>query len=346
MFLQRNEAGKAFQMIRESSRQNVATIIWASSTLSGKVQSIDIPVDSVTQRITFAYSVDTKGSQLALRQPSGQLVGQGSPRTEDTQLNCGRILTVTKPDAGIWHAEMLGTGTFWLEALAQSDIYFISAEFVKVGGRPGHEGLFRIQGRPLVGSPGNLRASLSATSTGTAEFYFVNERGEILHKLRMNKENSDREFLEFLGSVDLPTVPFRLAVLGRDLAGKQYQRFFAPLFRAESVEVSSKLDFDELSAASTKEAAFVVRNMGPARKFKVTVTDTRRFVSKVDPKEFSLGPNQSGFVHVSLTVPPGTPSGVGDDLVVVAASSVEPATSNSSVVHLTVSNASDGQIPR
>jgi von Willebrand factor A domain-containing protein 7 len=346
MFLQRIEAGKAFQMIRESSRQNVATIIWTTSTLSGKVQSIDIPVDSVTQRITFAFSVDTKGSQLVLRHPSGRPVGQGSSRTEDTELNCGRILTVTKPDAGIWHAELSGTGTFWLEALAQSDIYFISAEFVREGGRPGHEGLFRIQGQPLIGSPGTLRASLSATSTGTAEFYLVNERGEILRKLRMKKENSDREFLEYLGSVDPPAMPFRLAVLGRDLAGKQYQRFFAPLFHAESVEVSSKLDFDELSAASTNEAAFAVRNLGPARKFKVTVTDTRRLVSRVDPRELSLRPNQSGIVHVSLTVPPATTSGIGDDLVVVAASLVAPATSNSSVVHLSVSNASGGQRPR
>jgi len=39
-----------------------------------------------------------------------------------------------------------------------------------------------------------------------------------------------------------------------------------------------------------------------------------------------------------LTVPAATASGVGDDLVIVAASTAGPPTSNSSVVHLSVSS--------
>src|SRR5712692_1521738 len=206
MFLQRSEAGKAFHLVRESTRSNVSTVFWATGTLDGKPQTITIPVDSVTKRITFTFSVDSKGNQLNLTQPSGGAIIEGLAGTEDTELNCGRILTVSSPEAGVWRAEITGTGRYWIEAQAQSDIYLVSVEFVKEGGRPGHEGLFRIQGQPVAGTPGTLQASLSASATETTEFYLVTEQGQIIQKLQMHAENSDREFLEFVGSVDLPDV--------------------------------------------------------------------------------------------------------------------------------------------
>src|SRR6266404_316818 len=345
MFLQRSEAVKALHLVRESTMNNMSTVFWATGTLDGKPQAITIPVDSVTKRITFTFSVDTKGNQLKLTQPSGGAVTQGSASTEVTELNCGRILTVSSPEAGEWRAEITGTGRYWIEAQVQSDIYFVSVEFVKKGGRPGHEGLFRIQGQPVAETPATLQASLSAKATKTTEFYLVTERGQTIQKLEIHAVNSDREFLEFVGSVDLPNVPFRVAVTGRDSNDKQYQRFFSNLFHAESVEVSPKLDFDKLPAGSTKQFAFTVRNIGFPRTFKLTVADAHQFVSRVEPKELALGAGESGTVRVDLAIPAGTVPGTGDDLVIVARSSVGPPTSNSSVVHLSVSSFSATQNP-
>jgi hypothetical protein len=346
MFLQRSEAAKAFHLVRESTRNNVATVFWGTGILDGKPLTIKIPLDSVTKRITFTFSVDTKGNQLKLTQPSGGAITEGLASTEVTELNCGRILTVSSPEVGEWRAEITGTGRYWMEAQAQSDIYFVGVEFVKKGGRPGHEGLFQIQGQPVAGTPAILQASLSANGTKTTEFYLVTEGGQAIQKLQMHGVNSDREFLEFVGSVDLPSVPFRVAVSGRDSNGKQYQRFFSNLFHAESVEVSAELDFDELSAGSTKQAVFKVRNIGSPRTLKLTVTDAHQFVSKVEPKELALGAGESGTVRVDLTVPAGTAPGAGDDLVIVARSTGGRPTSNSSVVHLSVSSPSATQNPR
>jgi hypothetical protein len=337
MFLQRSEAAKAFQLVRESTRNNVATVFWATGTLDAK-QIIRVPVDSVTKRITFSFSGDTKGNEFKVTQPSGGAITESSSSTEVTELNCGRILTVTSPEAGEWLAEITGRGRYWIEAQAQSDIFFVSVEFVKKGGRPGHEGLFRIQGQPLVGTPATLQASLSASATKTTEFYLVDEQGQTIQKLQMDAVNSDRQFLEFVGSVDLPNVPFRVALSGRDSNEKQYQRFFASLFHAEGVEVIAKPDLDELFPGNIKQVAFKVRNIGPPRTFKITVTDTHKFLSSVEPKELALGAGESGTVQVELTVPATTASGVGDDLVIVAASTAGPSTSNSSVVHLSVSS--------
>ena len=300
----------------------------------------------MTKRITFTFSVDTKGNQLKITQPSGGAITGGLAGTEDTALNCGRILTVSSPEAGEWRAEITGTGRYWIEVQAESDIHFVSVEFVKKGGRPGHEGLFRIQGQPVAGTPGTLQASLSATSTKSAEFYLVSEEAQVIQKLQMRAVNSDPVFLEFVGSVDLPDMPFRVAAMGRDSNGKQYQRFFSNLFHAQSVEISPRMDYDELPAGSTQQVEFTVRNIGVPRTFKLTVMDAHQFVSKVEPKELALGAGESGIVRVDLAVPAGTLEGIGDNLVVVAQSTTGPPTSNSSVVHLSVSSSSAAQNPR
>jgi hypothetical protein len=345
MFLQRSEAAKAFHLVRESTRSNVATVFWATGAFDGKTQTIDIPVDAVTRRITFTLSVDTKGGKLTLREPSGKVATDSSERTEVTELNCGRIVTVTSPESGNWRAELMGTGTFWMEVQAQSDIYFVSAEFVRKAGRPGHEGLFRIPGQPVAGRPATLQVSLSA-AVETEEFHLVTEGGETIQNLRMEKVSSDGNTVEFVGTLDVPKVPFRVVATGRDAHGAQYQRFFAGLFHAESVEVSSKLDFDEVPAGATKQATFTVRNTGPTRTFRVTVTDGRQFVSKVEPKELTLGLDESGLIRVDLTVPAGTASGVGDNVVVVATGTSGLSTSNFNVAHISVSPSTAVQNPR
>src|SRR5271169_2039588 len=268
LFLQRSEAAKSFHLVRESTKNNVETVLWATGTLDGQPKTIRIPVDSVTKRITFTFSEDTKGNALKLTQPSGGSITGSTASTEVTELNCGRIVTVSSPEAGEWRAEITGTGTYWLRVQAQSDIFFVSAEFVKRGGRPGHEGLFRIQGEPVAGTPAMLQASLPGSATETTEFCLVTEEGQAIQDFQMHVVNSDRQFFEFVGSVDLPALPFRVAVKGNDLNGKPYQRFFSNLFHVESAEVSPQLDFDELSPGSTKQVAFTIRNLAVPRTFR------------------------------------------------------------------------------
>jgi len=337
LFLQRNEAVKAMQLMRESTRENVSTVLWASSKLDARIYNLDVPVDSVTERITFTFSVDTKGTGLVLRGPDGHVVSEGSVGTEDTELNCGRIITVEKPQPGIWQAQVSGSGTFWLEAQAQSEIYFISAEFVKLGGRPGHEGLFKIQGQPLAGEPATLQATVSAAETRTATLSLVSESADVLQNLRMTEGGEERDPLEFTGEVPLPGVPFRVAVSGQDTKGMRFQRFFGPLFHAATVALIPKMAFEELAPGSTREAEFEIRNLGPARSFEVVVTDARRFATFGERRSITLGAHQTGSFKVKLTVPSGTEQGVEDDLVVVASSTSGAPTTNSAIVRLTVS---------
>jgi hypothetical protein len=324
----------------------MGTVLWATGTLDAKVQSFEVPVDSVTTRITFSMSVDTKGTKLALTQPSGGVIAEATANNEITELNCGRIVTVSTPETGIWRVQITGTGKFWIEVQAESDIHIISAEFVRKGGRPGHEGLFRIQGQPLSGIPATLQVSLSTQEVETAEFRLVSDRGDTLQELHVQPENSDRDFREYLGILEPPKQPFRVAVSGHDSKGRPYQRFFPALFHAETVEVLPDHVSDELSVGSSTTLTFTLRNIGPSSNFKISVADGHQFVSHVSSLELALGAGESKTLHVELTVPAGTAPGTGDDLVVVAASTTEPATTNSSVVHLSVSASNVTQNPR
>jgi hypothetical protein len=347
LFLQRSEAGKAFHLVRESMASNKATVFWATGTLDAKPVAIDIPVDSVSSRITFTFSVDTKGSVLKLTQPSGGVITQGLASTEVTELNCGRIITVSSPEPGAWRAELNGSGRYWLQAEAQSDIYFISVEFVEKGGRPGHEGMFKIAGQPVQMTPADLQAHVSAEETKTLEFSLVSERGEFVQKLQMQPINSDRSFYELAGKLDLPNAPFRVAMRGRDKNDKPYQRFFSNLFHAEGVEIFADSGLRELAPGSATQITFRVRNIGVARKFNISVADAHKFVSNVEPRELNIGANESATVRMDVNVPAGTASGIGDDVIIIAKSVEEKFTSNSAIIHLLVTpSANTSQNPR
>src|ERR1700757_951382 len=77
MFLQPSEAARAFHLVRESTRSNISPVFWATGTLNGTPQAVEIPVDSVTERITFTFSSDTRGNRLILTRPSGAIITDG-----------------------------------------------------------------------------------------------------------------------------------------------------------------------------------------------------------------------------------------------------------------------------
>ena len=334
MFLQPSEAGKAFHLVRETTRNNISTILWATGTLDGHVQPAMLPVDSTSHRMTVAFSSAAEGSNIKIVPPSGATISQTSTNTEITELRCGRIVTVASPEPGIWRVELTGHGKFWLEAQVQSDIHFLRAEFVRQGGRPGHEGFFRIDGQPIAGKPAMIRASLSAEGARNHEFYLASERGELIQKLQMHATGSSGD--GYMGTADLPNVPFRVAVTGIDGSGKPYQRFYASLFRPESLEVLWNRTFDELPVGNTERTEFTVRNTGAGGTFKITAVDAHQFAVRVEPVELALDSGQSGTVVINLSVPAATQPGIGDDVIVVATRTAGPPASNSSVAHFSV----------
>jgi hypothetical protein len=331
MFLQPSEAAKSGHLMREVT--NRETVLWATGRLGEGPGEFVVPVDSSIKRITFVLSVDTKGGAMSVVRPSGAEVQPGGAGTEISELNCGRIVTVAAPEPGQWRLRLTGSGQFWLTSSAQTEIAFLSVEFVKLGGRPGHEGLFPISGRPLTGKRATLEVDLSQ-AVKAAEFHLVSERGDILAPVRMHIDSSDEDSHEYFGELDLPAVPFRVAMAGKDSRGNAFQRFFHTLFHAESVEITLA-DHSEVPPGGTTRVTFTVHNIGPPSTFRIDATAGKRLVSRVEPPELSLATGERKTVTVEMTLADGTRSGLrSDDLTVTATSTSGRSTSNWATVSL------------
>jgi hypothetical protein len=174
---------------------------------------------------------DGTGGSLVLASPDGRPVTPKTPGVSDTVLNCGRVIVITAPQTGIWRATVTPSQRFWLAARARTELGLVAVEFVRPGGRPGHEGWFEIHGQPIAGRPAMLRVRVSEPQPDAPEFQLISPQGQPIQVVKLERLDDE----EFLGRLDLPAVPFRVMVNGRDGLGVPYQRLSTHLFHAELV---------------------------------------------------------------------------------------------------------------
>jgi hypothetical protein len=242
---------------------------------------------------------------------------------EDSTFTCSRIVTVDAPSAGAWLARVDGPGRFWLVVHAKSELDLIGVAFVRPGGRPGHEGLFRIAGQPVVDTPATLRVSVSDDEVRSRRFGWISSAGESLNELDLARSGDD----EFTGAVALPNRPVRLIMTGVDRSGAPYQRVNGPLFHAESVEVTAPVSMETLPAGERSTVPFQIRNVGPAATFRLVAVQGGSVVS-VDPPSVTIPEGGTATVRVSVN-PPQAGSNV--ELVLTASSESPRATTNSAI---------------
>ena len=291
-FLSSAEVAKSAQIISASSQSEL--MLWASGD-SEKTYSVS--VDASVERAMFSASFDSKGGTLTVISPEGTIFQQGE-RSQDTLLNCGRVITIDAPASGAWHLRVAPTGRFWLVARSKSDLSLIDAEFVQPGGRPGHEGLVRIQGQPIAGKPATLRVRVSSEAK-SATFGLVSLDAEPLQNLELKSlENG-----EFVGTLSLPNEAFRVTVTGLDESGIRFQRIFATLFHAQPVEVIPPTGVETVAAGTLSPIIFTVRNSGPSIRLNLVAVDSKGNVIAAEPSTLELDQGADGAVTVRLTVP-------------------------------------------
>jgi von Willebrand factor A domain-containing protein 7 len=338
-FLNPSEVGKAFHYVRESSGGQTETLLWAMGTFAPESpQEFIVPVDSTVRRVTFSMSVETSGSDFIVTDPAGGAVAATDSRTDITVLNCGRIVTVDAPTPGAWRLRASGVGRFWLTTHARTELSFVTAEFVRPGGRPGHEGLFRIHGQPLAGVPATLRAVVSREHVASLAFDLVSQHGDEIRGVRL-KADATHDDAEFVATFDLPSQPFRVRVTGIDAAGRRYQRVFQTLFHGETVEVTPAMStIDDVAPGSSSAAAFTVHNVGPAGAFRIMAADGRRMIGRFEPTTLTLESGAVATVTVWINVPADAKPGTGADITVTAVSESQPPTTNGATLHLEIKN--------
>ena len=310
--------------VMESKLLHTANILFASGVLrKGEPRDFQIPVDSTVESVSFSVTVDCKES-IAVWRPSGDAVTPGgSAGFNDTEMVAGRVLTVKRPETGSWRVRVSGTGGYSVSVLAKSDLDLLGLDFVRVGGRPGHEGLFPIKGQPT--SPDQMARARLSGPFQTATFKLLSESGDAIQALALT--TTDRE--EFTGNLRLPDQPFRVAVEGTDDRGLPYQRVLAHRMELQSIEITTLTPMEELKAGTTTKMSFQVRNLGTAGAFQaVVVWLGRNFIRTPTPMRLALPSGGAVAIETDVEVPADVPPGTEITITVAVTRKTPPTSEN------------------
>jgi hypothetical protein len=324
-FMSPGEISKAAHIMSASSQSEL--MLWAAG--EGTTRYV-VHVDSSVKRASFSATFDNTGGTLTVISPEGVAVQPGDT-IEDTVLSCGRVVTVDSPAAGSWQVAVVPSGRFWLVTHAKTDLSIVSAEFVAPGGRPGHEGLFKISGMPIAGREAMLRV-LVVSAPKRPAFQLVSIDAQRLQTIALEPESDD----EFVGPVTLPDRPFRLMVSGVDESGTRFQRVFPTLFSAETIEVIPSVGVDTVTPGESTPISFTVRNSGPAVHLRFTATGAGGKRLPVEAATADLASGSEVIVTVRVALPADAAPGSDASVLLTAAADAPSESMNYARQQLTV----------
>jgi len=234
----RSEAGRSMVLMQYSGKHE-DTIFRSTGTLSTGSRAFTFPVDSTIESLMVTVTLQCLQSITVLR-PTNTEVHAGEPDVNDNRFRSGQALILTRPQAGAWRVRIAGMGLFFVVAQARSSISLNRVEFVELGGRPGHEGMFPVKGPLHLGEPRTLSVDLEAPA-GETHFRLIDSAGETLEPLEMSADAGGQGDDErtFEGKLTLKHAAFRVAVEGRDAAGYPYQRVLPRLIQIQSAVPSA-----------------------------------------------------------------------------------------------------------
>jgi hypothetical protein len=356
-FLSRSEAGKITRLADLIVRSNAASVLLIGDTVAGTPKVYPVPVDSTMTRATFSVGGTLSGATVALSRPDGTTVQPTDPGVTLLSLNGnylytgfsyefvggGLVYSIANPPTGLWSVAVNGSGDFSLKVSGESPLDLSSFRFVRLGGRPGHQGFFPIDGLPLAGEVATADSVVSGPFS-TTHFQLRNRVGELLQSLNLTgvPETTD----EFSGTLTPPNSSFLVYLTGQDAAGKEYQRVLSGGIRPQTVGLIAPVAHD-LPAGQTTTYTFKVTNGGAAADtFSVVASDDRRFLTSVSPTSLTLAAGASVDVLTQLLPPETTPAGTSDTLTLTVQSTGAPDTRNFAVVTSVVTLGGGNQPPQ
>ena len=332
-FVSAGEIANLFGLIKPTLTGDLQPLLILNATLSPGTRSYTVPVDPSITSVTFSVALDFPTAIRVFR-PGGIEVRPTDIDANVTALSTGRIVTVSDPASGDWRLELTGSGDLSASIMGNSPFQLGPAGFVERRGREGHEGLFPINGQPVLGDAQLARAKLRG-SVGTVSFEAVSPAGVRIGDLPLLAGDPDAASDEFVGSGTLPTEKFRVYARGVDAAGFEFVRAYPVLFGVQSVRVRPVAAGVQLALGRPTPVEFDVTNLGPAGTFVITAADDAGFITGVSPANLTIAAGGTSRVTIDMLAP-ATTTVPFDTLTVVARSSVDPSVSNSARIGLAV----------
>jgi hypothetical protein len=342
LFNRFSETGAVFPLISSQVGGPQVNILHDAGTLSGS-RDVPFPVDSMINALAVSTSLDSV-TAIVLTRPDGTPVVASDPGVSVTTVGRGAIFLINTPQQGSWNLHVEGSGALSIDVRGKSsrDLLrqlpnFSSFNFVTLTGRIGHSGYFPIPGQPVVGDTQTAVARLNGSISNVA-FNLVNENGDPLQPVTLTQNDSNAAPDDFVGTVSLPTQPFRVLATGKDANGIAFQRTLPSLLHPETIRVTPTTFLsDGLPQGQPVSLVFTVQNVGPAGNFNLAASDGQFFVNSVSPSSLALASGGTGTVTVNLFVPLSAAAGTDDSITLLATSATDPTITNSAVQTFEVS---------
>ena len=200
-------------------------VLLAYGRFDASRRSFAIPVESGVRTLTIFAGAQRKDRAVVVR-PDGAVVADGTPGVRLQTFSHMTIATIQEPAPGSWRIDFEGAGMYSISAHATpaaeaSAPQLVAFDFVEMGGRLAHEGLFPIQREVRKGE--SILCQLHvAGATSAVQLALVTGDERPIQAVPMDAEPGDTE--HYLGRCVIPGVPFRVVVTGRDHAGQFFRR--------------------------------------------------------------------------------------------------------------------------
>src|SRR5882724_2017806 len=122
----RSEAGRSMVLMRET-RKHEEVVARATGTMPGGYRDLQFPVDTTTESMLLAISLQCSQA-VSIYRPSGAELRASEPGVEDNVYRSGRIVIQSRPETGVWRVRLAGAGIFSVVVQARSPISFDGAE--------------------------------------------------------------------------------------------------------------------------------------------------------------------------------------------------------------------------
>lgn len=342
--------------VRSQSQEHaLRTIVQLRVSISGDPAAIDVPVDaSINQLVVEIQSAPAVS--VTLLRPGGTRAGETDRDVSVSDLNVMdlerevpanlRLYTVEHPQAGVWQIALAAaagaSGSIALvKVLGNTPIAFNSFDFVRKQDGV-HGGYFEIEGMPLSGAPATAVARIWR-GPDEATFRLVDESGSVLRRIALSKGNPHTVRDDFLGTFELPAVPFQVVMNAVDESGWPIQRLYPAKFRAQPVAVFlSPGASDAIEPGTRRRFTLAVTNVGTERAtYSVTVTATLGEVLDLSTSTVVVEPGTSATPSFTLAIPASEERFRGVNLRVTATSAADPSVKNSASIDLHLARPDD-----
>lgn len=331
------------------------TILSTRVHAGGRSEIVDVPVDSSISHL-LVYVESLPGVTATPRRPDGARVEAidrdvriSDLQTMDLVRNIPahlRLYTIARPQPGVWQIDIrgtpgAGTSAVQVKAAAVSGLAFDEFRFVRK--QEGvHGGYFPIGGMPLANGPATAIARLWR-GLDEATFQLVDEEGTPLRTVTLRKGAADTGEDDFLGTFDLPVVPFHVVATAVDAAGARIRRQYPAAFRAQSVALFFDYGRSDVIARGTRRRFSVaVTNLGfEAATFMLDVTTTAGDILDLSSLPVTVEPGTSATPAFTLAIPATADTLEPLELRMTATHILDRSLKNSAVARLEIARAGD-----